>query len=105
MSSNNSTATAPHAHLLGAQVTLTESAKAQLEIDWVDGVIATAFETPRGVGIHVCNKETGEITGGITLDAVKFHPDTVKLIVSSGELIAGTMEATKKMLEEMSGGM
>ena len=105
MSSNNSSATAPHQHLIGAKVSITKEVAGELELGWNDGTIVAAFDTPRGVGMHVCNPETGAVTDAITLAAVTLHPDTVKLIVSTGELVSATMAATKKMLEDMDGGM
>jgi hypothetical protein len=97
--STNSSATAPHAHLIGAKVSFTPDIQKELELDWADGHIVTALDTERGVGIHVCNPENGAVTDAVTLAAVTLHPDTVQLLVSSGELISQTMEATKGMLQ------
>jgi len=98
---SSTTASHPHAHLLGAKVSVTPVIQQELEIDWSAGVIVTAFDTEQGVAIHICNPETGAVTAALTLAAVTFPPETVRLIVSSGELIAHTMEMTKKMLEDL----
>jgi len=88
VSGNNSTHN-PHQHLLGAQVTFTSpEVKEELKIDWDSGVIVTAFDTGRGVGIYVANPETGEIADGVTLDAVKLGPDAIKLIQNTGIMSA-----------------
>ena len=101
VSSNNSTASAPHAHLIGAKVSITSEIQQELEINWSEGVIVTAFDTEQGAAIHICNPETGAVTAALTLAAVTLHGDTVKLLVSSGEMIASAMEATKKMMADL----
>lgn len=88
---SNSNNSAPHAHLLGAKVTITDEVKESLEIAWTEGVIAAALDTPRGVGIHVCNPETGDITDAITLAGVKLDETVVKLLQSTGEMNASVL--------------
>jgi len=88
---SNSNNSVPHAHLLGAKVTLTDEVKDLLEIAWNEGVIAAALDTPRGVGIHVCNPETGDLTDAITLAGVKLHESAVKLLQATGEMNASVL--------------
>jgi hypothetical protein len=98
---SDNSSTSAHAHLTGAKVSFTPDIQAELGLDWKDGHLAPALDTEQGVGIHVCNPETGAVTAAVTLAAMTLHPDTVKLIVSSGELVAHTMAGAKEMLERM----
>ena len=100
MSDSSSTSSA-HAHLIGAKVHIIPSITEELELNWSEGVIVSAYDADQGVGIHICNPETGAVTAAVTLAAVTLHPDTVKLLVSSGEMILSAMEATKKMMADM----
>ena len=98
MSSNSSTHN-PHQHLIGAVVTFTNpEVKEELQIDWDTGVIVTAFDTPRGVGIYVANTETGEIAEGVTLDGVKLGPDAIQLLKNTGIMAAAMTNKIGEML-------
>lgn len=81
------TSTNPHAHLIGARVTIIDNIKGKLGLDWDEGLIVSCFDTRLGVGLHVCNPETGEVTDAVTLGAVILHPDTVHRLVHSGATV------------------
>lgn len=98
--SDSSAFSSPHFHLLGAKVSFTSDLRAELGLEWSDGIIVATLDTPHGVGVHVCNPETGETTEAVTLAALKLHPETVKLITAYGETVSKTMEATNLMLRE-----
>lgn len=76
--------TTPHQHLLGAKVSVIDEVKETLKIDWSEGIVAGVFDSEQGVGVHVVNPETGELTEGLRLDAVRLGPDVVKLLESVG---------------------
>jgi len=98
--SDSSSSSTPHQHLVGAKVSITSEIQESLEIDWSDGLVVTALDSDQGVCVHVCNPKTGAVTAAVTLAAVTLHPDTVKLLVSSGEMIANAMEMTSKKLAD-----
>ena len=89
--SNSNSNSVPHAHLIGAKVTIIDEVKNSLKIAWSEGVIAAVGDTPQGVGIHVCNPETGDITDAITLAGVKLHESAVALLKTTGEMNASVL--------------
>jgi len=99
--SDNNSSTSPHAHLIGAQVTIQPEIKKELKIDWDDGVITCCFDTARGVGIHICNPETGDITDALTLAGVKFQRKAIRIVVETGNLTSKMLAHTQDMLEKM----
>ena len=63
---------------IGTPVRLTKNVKAELELDWDEGIIASVFDTDTGLGIHVVNAETGAVTRGFGLEGVELLPETIK---------------------------
>jgi len=76
----------PFALYLGAKVTLRPDVKERIEADWDDGIIASAFVTAQGLGIHVVNPEDGSVTPAITLDGVVLPPETLAVLLTTHKM-------------------
>ena len=90
---------APHAYLVGAKVIILPEIKSELGLDWEDGIVVSCFDSERGVGLHVCNPETGAVTSAITLDAVKLHPDTVKILIATGNMVSQALKQVRDLFK------
>lgn len=92
-SSSSTTTSHPFAHLIGAEVHLSEAARGALDIDWDAGIIVCAMNNGDGLTVHIANPENGDVLPAIRLESVQLSKETLELMRGINKMAVNTIKA------------